>query len=125
MNRRDALVRLGGAALFSSVAWAQPRKVYRIGFLVQKTGTWLIKPFSTALREHGLIVGRNVQLELRASLEASDIDKLAKDLVAARVDAIVVVGTHMAAAAKRATLKTPIIMYLSGWPVEALQSRAV
>jgi putative tryptophan/tyrosine transport system substrate-binding protein len=118
VKRRVALVGLGATALFSRLACAQTTKVYRIGFLVQKAGTWLLEPFSKALREHGWIVDRNVQLELRLSMGASDIDALAKDLVAAQVDVIVVVGTHMAAAAKRATLKTPIIMYLSGWPVE-------
>src|SRR5512134_652030 len=107
MRRSDALVGLGAAALFSRVVYAQPGKVYRVGFLVQKAGTWLLEPFSKALHEYGWVVDRNVQFELRLSMGASDVDALAKDLVAARVDVIVVVGTHMAAAAKRATLTTP------------------
>ena len=119
MNRRRALAGMGAAALLPSLARGQPGKVSRIGFLVQKAGTWLVDPFSAALREHGWIVGRNAQLELRLSGPgAADIDALARQLVAAQVDVIVVVGTHMAVAAKRATHRTPIVMYLSGWPVE-------
>lgn len=121
MKRRAVLPALAGlsaAALLPRVACAQSGKVYRVGFLVQQAGTWLVDPFSAALREHGWVIGRNAQLELRLSAGAADIDALAKDLVAARVDVIVVVGTHMAAAAKRATVTTPIVMYLSGWPVE-------
>jgi len=49
MKRREALVALGAAALFSRLACAQKSRVYRIGFLVQKAGTWLLEPFSKAL----------------------------------------------------------------------------
>jgi putative ABC transport system substrate-binding protein len=105
-----------GAALASPLLRAQ--RLYRVGLLVQKAGTWLVEPFSRALGAHGWTVGRNVQLDVRLSGSPADIDELAKALVAARTDVIVVVGTHMAAAAGRATAKTPIVMYLSGWPVE-------
>ena len=92
--------------------------MYRVGLLVQKAGTWLVEPFSRALGAHGWTIGRNVELDLRLSASPADIDELARALVAARTDVIVVVGTHMAAAASRATAKTPIVMFLSGWPVE-------
>ena len=105
-----------GAVLASPLARAD--RIYRIGFLVQKAGTWLVDPFTSALRQHGWVAGRTVELEVRLSASPADIDALAKGLVASRADVIVVVGTHMAAAAKRATPKTPIVMYLSGWPVE-------
>jgi len=118
MNRRLALAALGTAALWPCLAWGQRTKVHRIGFLVQKAGTWLVEPFSGALKAYGWTVGRNVELDLRLSASPSDIDALARQLVAARADVVVVVGTHMAAAAKRATTRTPIVMYLSGWPVE-------
>jgi putative tryptophan/tyrosine transport system substrate-binding protein len=115
--KRRALLLAALSAPFA--AWAQqPGRQYRIGFLVQKAGTWLLDPFSAALRERGWAVGRNVELELRLSADPADIDTLAKELVALRVDVIVAVGTHMAAAARRASAKTPIVMYLSGWPVE-------
>ena len=119
MKRRTLLAALAaGWAPFPAAAQGTA-KTYRIGFLVQQAGNWLVDPLSTALREHGWVIGRNVHLELRLSGPGTaDIDALARDLVAKRVDVIVVVGTHMAAAAKRATVKTPIVMYLSGWPVE-------
>jgi putative tryptophan/tyrosine transport system substrate-binding protein len=116
--KRRVLLAALAAGLVPVRARAQPGKVYRIGFLVQKAGTWLVEPFSRALGAHGWAVGRNVNLDVRLSASPMDIDALAKELVQAKVDVIVVVGTHMAAAAKRATLKTPIVMYLSGWPVE-------
>lgn len=114
MKRRHFLA--ASVLLAAPVAFAQ--KAHRIGLLVQKAGTWLVEPFSRALGAHGWTVGRNVQLDVRLSGSPADIDELAKALVAARTDVIVVVGTHMAAAAGRATAKTPIVMYLSGWPVE-------
>jgi putative ABC transport system substrate-binding protein len=114
VKRRNFLA--ASVLLAAPAAFAQ--KVHRIGLLVQKAGTWLVEPFSRALGAHGWTVGRNVQLDVRLSASPADIDELAKALVAARTDDIVVVGTHMAAAAGRATAKTPIVMYLSGWPVE-------
>ena len=45
-------------------------------------------------------------------------DALARKLVEQRPDVIVVAGTHMALAAQRATKTIPIVMYLSGFPVE-------
>lgn len=86
------------------MACAQSGKVYRIGFLVQQAGAWLVDPFSAALREHGWVIGRNAQLELRLSAGAADMDALAKDLVAKRVDVIVTVGTHIAVTIPKAVL---------------------
>lgn len=78
-------------ALVAGGALAQhAAKVYSIG----------VEPFSAALRERGWVVGRDARLELRLSgPSATDINALARELVAARVDVIVVVGTHMAPAA--------------------------
>jgi putative tryptophan/tyrosine transport system substrate-binding protein len=120
MNRRQALAALCTATLFARTARGQQAgKVYRVGFLVQAAGTFLIDPFLAGMRERGWVAGRNFQLETRLSGPgAADIGALAKELVAARADVIVVVGTHMALAAKQATSTIPIVMYLSGWPVE-------
>jgi len=52
--------------------------------------------------------------------DPAHMDAQAKQLVDARVDIIVAVGTHMALAARRATSTIPIVMYLSGYPVPAL-----
>ena len=53
-----------------------------------------------------------------ADRDIKSADALALKLVEQRTDVIVVVGTHMALAAQRATKTIPIVMYLSGFPVE-------
>src|SRR5713226_6706921 len=121
MRRRTALASLCAAALLPSGALAQqPGKVYRVGFLGQRPLPWLVEPLAGALHERGWRVGRNLLLDVRVT--GGDIkraDDMAKELVDQRVDAIVVAGTHMALSARRATATVPIVMYLSGYPVEA------
>jgi putative tryptophan/tyrosine transport system substrate-binding protein len=118
MRRRTVLAVL--PALLAGGASAQDgAKVYRIGYLGQVAGKWLTERFTTALRERGLVVGKNVRLEARYSgAGAVDAEALARELVAMPADVLVVTGTHMAVAARRATSTVPIVMYLSGWPVE-------
>jgi putative tryptophan/tyrosine transport system substrate-binding protein len=120
MKRRQALAALCTTTLFVHAARGQqPGRVYRVGFLVQASGAFLLDALLAALREQGWGVGRNLQIETRLSgAGATDIGALAKELVAARCDLIVVAGTHMALAAKQATSTIPIVMYVSGWPVE-------
>jgi len=119
VKRRHFLAASGSLLVARSALAQQPGRVYGVGFLVQSAGSWLIDPFLAALRERGWVAGRNLRLETRLSGPgATDIGALAKELVAARVDVIVVAGTHMALAAKQATSTIPIVMYLSGWPVE-------
>jgi putative tryptophan/tyrosine transport system substrate-binding protein len=117
MKRRAFL--LAGSAFLAPPPFAQQgARVYRIGFLSQKAGTWLVDPLVAALRELGWVVGRNVQLDIRLASAPEEIDGLARDLVAKRVELIIAVGTHMALAASKATSTIPIVMALSGWPVE-------
>lgn len=118
MKRRAFLLASGSLLAARAARAQQPAKVRRIGVLVQAAGRWLVDPLVAALRERGWVAGRNAELELRLSAESGDIYRLAKELADAPVDVIVVVGTHMAVAARRATSTLPIVMYLSGWPVE-------
>jgi putative ABC transport system substrate-binding protein len=67
MKRRDVLAGLAAAALAPPLSCAQSSRARRIGFLVQKAGTWLVEPFSKALAVHGWAVGRSVELDLRFS----------------------------------------------------------
>jgi putative ABC transport system substrate-binding protein len=122
VKRRDLLAGICVAALLPSAGTAQQAgRVYRIGLLVQKAGTWLVDLLVTALRERALVIERNLRLETRfPGPDQASIDALAKELVEQGVDLIVTVGTHMALAAKRATSTVPIVMYLSGYPVPAL-----
>jgi putative tryptophan/tyrosine transport system substrate-binding protein len=118
VKRRHFLATSGALLVAPSTSAQQAGRVYRVGFLVQAAGTFLIDPLLAALRPHGWVVGRNLQLETRLSATVADIGTLAKELVAARCDVIVVAGTHMALAVKQITSSVPIVMYLSGWPVE-------
>ena len=116
MKRRSFLA--AGAVILATPAFAQQAKPKRVGLLVQKSGSFLIDPLVASLRERGWILGRNVLLESRLSAGPEDIPALAGDLAAARTDLIVAVGTHMALAASKAAPMTPVVMYVSGWPVE-------
>jgi putative ABC transport system substrate-binding protein len=116
MKRRRFLG--AGSLLLAPPVLAQQAKPRRIGFLVQKSGAFLIDLLVTSLRELGWLIGRNLQLESRLSAGSEDIAALASELAAARLDLIVTAGTHMARAASEAARTTPIVMYVSGWPVE-------
>lgn len=118
MKRRGFIAAAGSLLVAPSTSAQQPGRVYRVGFMVQAAGGFLQDALIAALREQGWVAGRNLQFETRLSAGPSDIDAIAKELVAARSDVIVVAGTHMALAASRATATIPIVMYVSGWPVE-------
>lgn len=98
---------------------AAQRAPRRIGYLGQNAATWLVEPLTAALRAKGWEESRNIRLDVRVTgAEPARIEKVARDMVGGGVDLIVVVGTHMALAARQATSTVPIVMYLSGWPVE-------
>ena len=118
MKRRAFLAASSCLLVARAASGQQPGRIYRVGFLVQAAGTFLIEPLTAALRAQGWVAGRNLQLETRLSGGVADIGAMAKELVAARCDVIVVAGTHMALAVKQVTSSVPIVMYLSGWPVE-------
>ena len=118
MNRRSFIAASGSLLVAPSTSAQQPGRVYRVGFRVQAAGGFLGDALIAALREQGWVAGRNLQLETRLSAGPADIGAIAKELVAARCDVIVVAGTHRALAASRATATIPIVMYVSGWPVE-------
>lgn len=121
-TRRHALRLLGGGmagAFF--VAHAQQRLV-RLGFLSGSAGDNRMMPrvqlMREAMREYGYIEGKNLQLELRwADGKLDRLPALAAELVALRVDAIIVVGTAGTAAALAATKTIPIVMATSSDPV--------
>jgi putative tryptophan/tyrosine transport system substrate-binding protein len=120
MKRRTLLAGMCAAAVSPTGALAQqPGRVYRVGFLVQRTPSFLYDMLVKELRELGWVLGRNLQLE-QADFggDMKRAEEFAQKLVEQRVDAIVVVGTHMALAARRATATIPIVMYLSGYPVQ-------
>jgi putative ABC transport system substrate-binding protein len=74
--------------------------------------------FLAAMAERGY-GSRNLVIDVRYTQGDPDLaESLARELVAGRVDVIVTGVTATAMAARRATKVVPIVMYISGYPVE-------
>jgi putative ABC transport system substrate-binding protein len=106
MRRRDLLT-FGGAAVLatSARAAAQTTKVYRVGLLSSvapiandsEQGT----AFLRAMKLSGYVLGQNLAVERRGAMGRVDqLPALAQELVAAKVDVLVVNGFPSALAAK-------------------------
>jgi putative tryptophan/tyrosine transport system substrate-binding protein len=90
----------------------QAGKVYRIGYLTLfSMDDALASSFRQGLRELGYVEGRDLVIEGRSAQKRhGDLEKLANELVAAKVD-VLVAGQGLAAlAAKRVTTTIPIVM---------------
>src|ERR1700730_532448 len=112
MRRRDLIALLGGAG----AAWlavgvrAQHGKTFRLGILVNTRNTALDELLK-GLRDHGYVEGQNLIVEMRFSEGAGERrPELAGEVVARKVDAIVVQTTPAALAAKQATSTIPIVI---------------
>ncbi len=67
--------------------------------------------FFDGLREHGYVVGQNLEIEYRWTEGKSErLPALARELVASKVDIIVVAGADSTKAAEAATTTIPIVM---------------
>jgi putative ABC transport system substrate-binding protein len=74
--------------------------------------------FTTGLRDLGWVEGRNVVFERRFSMgRVEELSSLAAELVNAKLDAIVTVGSPAAIALKALTQTVPIVFTRSGDPV--------
>src|SRR5262245_3387584 len=126
MTRREFILSLAVAwplatvlltALWTTLAWSQPPdKPRRVGVLLSSPLSdpaikRLWNSLVGGLREHGWEEGGNVVLEGRfAGPDPARLSELAAQLVALKVDAIVVGTTPGVAAARRQTSTIPIIM---------------
>ena len=120
MRRRDLIALLGGAvATWLAVGVrAQPGKIFRLGILVNTRNTALDELLKE-LRDYGYVEGQNLIVELRFSEGAGERwPELAGELVALKVDAIVVQTTPAALAAKQATSTIPIVITSAIDPLE-------
>lgn len=116
MRRRSFLAALAAAPF---AAAAQQDRVARVAYFSQRAVPWLVDPLRERLRERGWLDGRNLIYDVVSTDgDYSRADVLARKLVEQGTHVIVAAGTHMALAAQRATRTTPIVMYLSGFPVE-------
>lgn len=115
MTRRRPFLSAVAALLVAgpSDGWAQaPGRIYRLGIL-RPTGT---APFDVnipeALRELGYVEGRNLIIDRRyAEGRTERLPALARELVAAKMDAIVAVGTGAVRAATEASSTIPVVMF--------------
>lgn len=118
MRRREVITILGVAmAAWPLAAYAQQApKIPQIGVLSGGRGDrtdaslTTLDAFIPALRELGYIEGQSVAFDRKfADGDANKLNVLALELVERRVDAIVVLATPAARAARRATSTIPIV----------------
>lgn len=122
MNRREFIALLSGAAVGWPVAAIaqQAAKVTRIGYLAANLAAspHLREAFLRGLRDLGYVEGRNVVIEYRdAEGKYERFAALATELVALKVDVIVVTSTPSAVAVKQATSTIPIVFTWAADPV--------
>jgi putative ABC transport system substrate-binding protein len=124
MSRRGWLVALALVLLLAPLTAAtQPvSKVRRIGFLWNSspslTHHWL-EAFRHGLRERGYVEGKDVTIEHRYAEGNPDLlPGLAAELVGLKVEVIVTSGWQAIQAVKHATSTIPVVMAVSGDPVE-------
>ena len=126
MNKK-ILVSILAVVILASVNLAeaqQPKKVFRIGYLVATdpaTESARFEAIRQALRERGYIEGQNIASEYRYAERKNRAPELAAELVRLKVDIIVTAGgPTWVQAAKNATKTIPIVMLGRGLdPVEA------
>jgi putative ABC transport system substrate-binding protein len=102
------------------IANADPvRKIYRIGFLTYGGPdlSLLVEAFKRRMRELGYVEGQNFTLHYLRPATSDGLPGAADDLIRRNVHVIVAVGTHAAAATRRATLSIPIVMMASADPI--------
>jgi putative tryptophan/tyrosine transport system substrate-binding protein len=118
VKRREFITLLGGAAAaWPLAAWAQrARPLPRIGDLSVGFGSLGADAFREGLRDFGYVEGQNVLVEYRRAGEQSQLDGLAAELIARKVEIIVCGGSQATRAALQQTQTIPIIT-LSSNPV--------
>ena len=108
-------------ALSHSAEAQQPKKIPRIGYLFANfptTSPARREAFRQGLRELGYVEGKDIFVEYRyAEGKLGRLSELAAELVRVNVDVIVTGGPAPTRAAKKATVKIPIVMGFDNDPV--------
>jgi putative ABC transport system substrate-binding protein len=114
------------AVAFLTIRFAgaqEPAKVWKIGMLASTSRSLNASREDSlwqGLRQLGYIDGKNITMESRyADGQLDRLPQLAAELVQLKVDVLVVSGTQVAVAAKRATSTIPIVLAGVGDPVQA------
>ena len=113
MDRRSFIAAMTASLLAAPLAAEaqQAAKIARIGFLTPAADPRLREAFHQGQRDLGYVEGRNLVIEIRsAEGKFQRLPALAAELVALKVDVIVVGGTPAALAAKQATTILPIVV---------------
>ena len=121
------LIRLAGFLLALALitlplgAYGQAPKIPRVGVLSTLPAPYAapyVEAGKAALRDAGYIEGQNILVEYRfAGRSLETLQAQAAELVALKVDALVVVGDLAIRTAQKATATIPIIMVSGGDPV--------
>ena len=128
MNRRDTVLAFLALASTPLAALAQPAdKLFRVGFLsgggAPPDGA-VPAPLRQAMRDLGYVEGKTIAYVGRwADAKQERLPGLAAELVALKVDVILIFGGPAAAAAKKATTTIPIVM--GGSPGDAVATGMV
>jgi len=126
MDRREfiAAVGFGLITVPPMIRAQQPAKVRRIGCILATSRAMAeAEGVTTAmvegLRDLGWIEGQNLMIEYRSAENRYELyEKLARELVALKVDLIVTASVNAVAAAKNATDNIPIVMVVAADPVK-------
>lgn len=114
MKRRRAVLTIACGMLGTGRALAQAGTRKRLGVLVFTRNDPFLNGFKNALKDLGYEEGRNLEIVYRDGQGRSDlVDKAARELVEAKVDAIVVWSTAPGQAAMRATKSIPIVVQMA------------
>jgi putative ABC transport system substrate-binding protein len=117
------MVLMAAAVLTAPLAaYAQPApKVSRVGYLgLEESPSPYLEAFRTGLRRLGYVEGRNIMVESRfAEGRAERLPAVASELVGLKLDVIVAISGPAAQALRKAGMNVPMVIGLSGDPVEA------
>ncbi len=122
MRRRDVVKLLAGAAIAAPYrVAAQTAKTYRLAMFTSgpafPADSPIMKIFLGALAEHGYKVGQNLEFHsYGADAQLARLPQLARDIVASKVDAVVVAGWPPANAMKGTGVPT-VVAVGAGDPV--------
>jgi putative ABC transport system substrate-binding protein len=121
MNRRHLIALIGGAALCPTAARAQqPPKTARVGVLRFGTASAFanrVEALRAGLRDLGYVEGRNLVMEFRWADTVEQLQEMAADLVATKVDVIFATASTEVEPARRATQTIPIVFATHSDPI--------
>ena len=114
MRRREFITLIGGAAAWPLAAHAQQaQRMRRIGVLMSvpndSVGHAQLATFQEGLQKLGRTENRNVRMDVRWALDATDLRTFATELVALQPDVIVAGATSALAPLQQTTRTIPIV----------------